>query len=96
MRTNQIINARLFRSRPIDWNQDTLYLPAQPQDINGDGSNTALIASNDWATNNGIFTNLNFDFQCTSNFVASGPSFQQLLQCRLTAQCTQPAAWPQR
>ena len=42
------------------------------RDINGDYSGTNLIASNDWERNTyqgtSLFTNLNFDFQCTANF----------------------------
>jgi len=54
---------------PIDWNHDTLYQnPSPALDINGDGSMTSLVGSNDWAFAGGVFTNLNFDFQCTSNF----------------------------
>jgi hypothetical protein len=73
---------------PIDWNKDGLYLVSQHQDLNGDASETSLVGSNDWATSNGLFTNLNFSFQCTSNFgnesqAAAGTSLQELLQGRL-------------
>ena len=55
---------------PIDWNQDGSIELHVTQDINNDfGAMTLLTGSNDWATSNGRFTNLNFGFQCTNSFM---------------------------
>src|SRR5215831_13190033 len=51
----------------IDWNRDGT-IGFSLVDLNGDGSQTALAGWNDWANNNGLFTNLNFCFQVTNNF----------------------------
>ena len=57
---------------PIDWNQDAVFEnPSPGVDINGDSSQTLLAGSNDWATSSGLFTHLNFDFQCTTTFADS-------------------------
>jgi protein-disulfide isomerase len=72
---------------PVDWNQDGTIETGVTQDINGDGSATLLTGFNDWATSNGLFTSLHFNYQCSANFTNDGPlqaasglNFQQLLR----------------
>jgi hypothetical protein len=55
---------------PIDWNNDgnaTETNATADIDNNGSASNN-LLTGNDWEIANGVFTNLNFNFQCTTAF----------------------------
>jgi hypothetical protein len=62
----------------IDWNNDgNATETAAMGDIDGDNpscaaapSYTTLQTGNDWQTSNGMFTNLNFRFQCTAAFAS--------------------------
>jgi hypothetical protein len=56
---------------PIDWNNDGNATETNAQgDIDNDNGtpNTILLTGNDWEIANGVFTNLNFNFQCTTAF----------------------------
>jgi len=49
---------------PIDWNGDGLIESHVTADINNDGEFTVLTSQNDWEKAGGLFTHLNFKFQC--------------------------------
>ena len=49
---------------PIDWNGDGLIESHVTADINNDGSFSMLTTQNDWEKAGGLFTHLNFKFQC--------------------------------
>jgi hypothetical protein len=50
---------------PIDWNNDGAIRNPVKVDLNNDTMFTLLSTRNDWETSGGLFTHLNFRFQCT-------------------------------
>jgi hypothetical protein len=53
---------------PIDWNNAGGIQTHVAADINNDGGNTLLTTQNDWTTSGGLFTHLNFRYQCTAGY----------------------------